>query len=79
LPPRVNLYVVAFTGKVGDNFASETGSAKLVAPVHLGFAPMGWRNRLLGSISSTFFEQLLHTQIPKAQKRLTTGLSFLYF
>jgi len=29
-----------------------------------------------GSISSTFYEQLLCAQIPKAQKRLTTWLSF---
>jgi len=26
----------------------------------------------MGSMSSMFYEQLLHAQIPKAQKRLTT-------
>jgi len=33
----------------------------------------------LGSISSTFYEQLLRAQIPNAQKRLTILLSFLRF
>jgi hypothetical protein len=31
------------------------------------------------SISSSFFEQLLYMQIPKAQKRVTSWLSFLRF
>ncbi len=33
----------------------------------------------LGSSSSTFYDQLLCAQIPKAQKRLITWLSFLRF
>ncbi len=33
----------------------------------------------MGSISSTFYEQLLHAKIPKAKKSLTTWLSFLRF
>jgi len=34
---------------------------------------------LIGSISSTFYKQLLHAQIPNTQKRLMTLLSFLHF
>jgi len=35
-------------------------------------AQLGVRTELQGSISSTFYKQLLHSQIPKAQKRQTT-------
>ena len=31
---------------------------------------------IMGSISSTFYEQLLRSQIPKAQKRLSSQLAF---
>ncbi len=38
-----------------------------------------WLNWNLGSISPTFYKQLLRTQILKVQKRLTPWLSFLCF
>ncbi len=52
-------------------FGKRISAQKLVAKC--------WWNWLQGSISSTFYEELLRMQILRAQKRLTTWLSFLHF
>jgi len=65
-------------------FMVELGIALLVKlkgtkqwlPTHLRFTSQGWWNWNQGSISSTFNEQLLCSQIPKVQKRQSNHQSF---